>query len=109
MIIILERKATKEEIEKASEEFDSYIKVVADIKKEIIAIGGKFHADAEKILIENGSAQKNLWGGGFDLSSGKIDMQAIINIRPGEGNDSMEILDPDIRKVFTKVTENLLK
>ena len=109
MIIILEKKATKEEIKKASEEFKTYIKIVADVEKEVVAIGGKFHADAEKVLLENGSEQKNLWGGGIDLTSGKIDMQAIINIRPGVGNDSMEILDPEIRRLFSGVTEKLLK
>lgn len=109
MIVILKKKATKEQIIKASEEFKTYIKIVADIEKEIVAIGGKFHADAEKILLENGSLQDNLWGGGLDLLSGKTDMQAIINIRPSKNNDSMEILDPKIRDGFNRITEKFLK
>jgi Protein of unknown function (DUF5674) len=109
MIIVLTNKATEEDIKKASKEFKSYIKVVADIEKSVAAIGGKFHADTEKILIENGSIQNSLWGGGYDLYSKKVDMQAIINIRPKTGNDSMEILDPEIRKLFTKIVERLFK
>lgn len=109
MIIVLKDKATKDQIDEASREFLTYIKVVIDIKREIASIGGKFHADAEKILLEDGSKQDDLWGGGLDLKSGKFDMQAIINIRPGQENDSMEILDSDIRKKFIKIAEKLLK
>ena len=109
MIIIVNKSATSNEIEKAKEEFGDYIKIVVDIEKEIAAIGGKFHTDAEKLLIENGSAQKNLWGGGFDISTKKIDTQAIINIRPSQGNDSMEILDPNIRTNFLKIAIKLIR
>ena len=109
MIIILTEKATKEDLKSATKEFGDYIKIVADLEKEIVAIGEKFHADAEKVLIENGSEQKNLWGGGLDLHSGRVDFQAIINIRPNQNNDSMEILDPEIRKVFQQISEKFLK
>ena len=109
MIIVLNKKATKEQIQKASEELETYIKVVVDVKKNIGAIGGKFHADAEKILLREGSLQRDLWGGGLDLKSGKFDMQAIINIRPEQRNDSMEILDPVFRKRFLEISEKLLK
>lgn len=109
MIIVLTRKASKEDIEKAKEEFGNYIKAVVDIEKRVIAIGSRFHADAEKILIEDGSIQQNLWGGGFDPITGKIDFQAIINIRPKQNNDSMEILDQNIRKMFESIAEDFLK
>ena len=107
--MVLINKATEKQIREASEEFVTYLKIVVDVEKEIAAIGGKFHADAEKMLLENGSKQNNLWGGGLDLKSGKFDMQAIINIRPEQGNDSMEILDPDVRKKFIAVAEKFLK
>jgi len=109
MIVYLEKPATKEEIKKASEEFGDYIKIVLDIRKEVAVIGGKLHADGEKVLIEKGSTQKDIWGGGFDLATGLIDSQAIINIRPQDENDSMEILDPEIRKKFLDIVEKFLK
>lgn len=108
MVLYLERKATKEDIRNASQEFGDYIKIVVDIERGVIAIGGKLHADAEKILIRTGSPQRNLWGGGLDLNSKKIDTQAIINLRPRQGNDSMEILDPEIRKKFIEIAEHFL-
>lgn len=58
MIVILTKKATEDEIKRAKEEFANYIKVVADIENKIAAVGGGFHAGAEKLLIENGSMQK---------------------------------------------------
>ena len=50
MIIVLSKEASKEDIQNAKKEFGNYIKVVADTEKSIVAIGGKYHADAEKIL-----------------------------------------------------------
>jgi len=109
MIVILTKKASESDLEKAREDFGNYIKAVVDIKKNIVAIGGRFHADAEKMLIENGSIQQNLWGGGFDPVTGKVDFQAIINIRPKQDNDSMEILDQNIRKAFESIIKRFLK
>lgn len=108
MVIILNQKAIKEDIAKASEEFGDYIKIVADIEKEIVAIGGKLHADSEKKLLESGSAQKNIWGGGLDLETKIFDTQAMINIRPLDHNNSMEILSPKIRDKFLKICSRLL-
>lgn len=108
MIIILEKKATEEDLKKASEEFGDYIKIVADIEKEIIAIGGKLHSDAERLLLEAGSNQKNLWGGGLDLANKELDTQAMINIRPLEKNDNMEILDIKVRDKFLKICRKLI-
>jgi len=104
-IVVIDKEVGKEDIKKASEEYVLYIKIVVDIESRIIAIGGQWHADAENILIENGSTQKSLWGGGIDLSSKEIDYNALINIRPQQGNDSMEILDKEIKRKFEKIVK----
>lgn len=109
MIVILKKRASKDDIKKALEEFEDYFKIVVDLEKEIIAIGGKLHSDAEKLLIENGSVQKNIWGGGYDTKTKNFDTQAMINIRPKENNDNMEILDWEIRDKFKKIAKRLLK
>lgn len=108
VITILTRKATKEEIKKASEEFGDYIKIVLDLEKERAAIGGRLHTDIEKVLLESGSVQKDLWGGGLDLANKTFDTQAMINIRPFENNDNMEILDPQTRKKFLEICNKLI-
>jgi hypothetical protein len=61
MIVYLDKKATNEDFNKAKENFGDYIKVVVDIKKEVLLMGMKIHADGEKILLEKGSKNENLW------------------------------------------------
>lgn len=108
MIILLEKPATEDDIKKASEELGDYIKIIVDIVRYKVAIGGELHADAEKLMIEQGSKQKDIWGGGIDLATKKLFTNAMINIRPNQGNDSMEILDQDARQVFLEVARQHL-
>jgi hypothetical protein len=106
MLIILDKKVTKEQLKKASEDLDAYIKFVIDIEREILTIGGKRHFEGEKLLLENGSKQENLWGGGIDLESDSLDFDAIINIRPRQDNPSKEILSKNIREKVKQILVN---
>lgn len=108
-VVVLERKPTSEQLKEMKKEFGSYIKLAVDVRKEILAGGGKLHADCEKILLERGSSQKDIWGGGYDLETGDIDCVAIINIRPVQQNPSEEILDKNIRVGFFQVVEGIFK
>jgi len=42
--------------------FGSLVKAVVDINREIMAIGGELHADEERLLLDEGSRQQDLWG-----------------------------------------------
>ena len=42
--------------------FKDMVKLVVDIRRGVVAVGGELHADAEQLLLEQGSAQANLWG-----------------------------------------------
>lgn len=108
MIIILTKKATEEQIKKMCYEFGSYIKVVVDIKKEILAGGATMHYDEEQMLLEYGCKQDNLWGGGIDFATGTIDYNSMINVRPNQENSSRDILSQEIRDKFKIVVEKLL-
>lgn len=77
------------------------VKGVADIKRGVIALGGEWHMDANVVLIADGSAQKDVWG--FNLYPDKtgddaLEYISLINIRPAQGNRSMEVEDTDIQK-----------
>ena len=109
MILIIRQKATEEEIKKMAQDFDGYIKVVVDITREILAGGGKIHADAEQMLLTDGSKQEDLWGGGLDLESGEIDYSSMINIRPSQQNHSREVINVGIRESFEEIVKRLLK
>lgn len=94
----------------AQSTFGEMAKAVVDIEKEVIAIGGELHADAEALLLEQGSKQADLWG--INLYPGKtkdmIEYTSLINIRPSVENFSQEIKDPTIRKRIENIVNNML-
>ena len=82
------------------------VKGVADIKTGLVALGGEWHMDANKRLIEEGSQQQNLWG--FNLYQNEkgdaaIEYNSLINIRPAQGNRSMEITNEETKIAVRKV------
>lgn len=102
MVILVGEKVSDEQIKLAAEDyFGEYIKIVVDIESGAMTIGGEWYADGEKVLLANGSHQKDLWGGGLRLANKQIDFNSLINTRPGF-NKSQEILDPKIREIFEK-------
>ena len=109
MIITKREPYSKEEVEKLKELFDPYIKTVIDVRKKICSAGCDRHFDSEKLLLEQGSKQSDLWGGGIDLETITIDCNSMINIRPKEGNTSNEIQNAKIRKEFEESTKHFFK
>jgi len=109
VIITKSEPFTKEEIKKLSEQFEFYIKTVIDIKKEICSAGCDRHFDSEKILLENGSKQSDIWGGGVDLETKVTDFNSFINIRPTGNNTSNEIQNDKIRSKYEKLTKHFFK
>lgn len=109
MIITKNTPYTKEEIKKLRELFDVYIKTVIDIKRKVCSAGCDRHFDSEKILLDQGSKQEDLWGGGIDLETKIIDCNSMINIRPQQGNMSNEIQDTTTRQEFDKLTKYFFK
>ena len=112
MIKIYKEKISKAEIGRfLGNPFSDMIKFVVDVKKEIAAMGGELHSDAEALLLENGSAQANLWGGNFypgNLRENQLEYSSLINIRPSVGNRSMEVKDEKIRAKMHEVLRKLL-
>lgn len=97
--------ATESKITQAKKDLGGYLKITIDLENKKAVIGGKMHMDGEKMLLEKGFHQGDIWGGGFDGESGQIDYNSIINLRPHAGNFSEEIILPEVRKKF----ENLVK
>ena len=104
-ILLVDKIPTAQMMTELKKDFGDYIKLVADLSKNRLYGGGKMHAEAEAILLNEGSHQKDIWGGGVDLISKSTDLVALINIRPGDGNDSMEIIDPKRRKKFSALVK----
>lgn len=105
-MIFCTEKLAAEEIRNLKEQFGPYVKVTADIDKGWVVVGGELHADGEKLLLDKGSQQDNIWGGGVDLENRLVDATAVLNLRPKLGNESLEIIDPARRKAFISLIKN---
>lgn len=98
--------------EMASSQFIDMIKAVVDIDLEIMAVGGSLHADEEKLLLENGSLQQNLWGINiyFDVEpEDRIEFDSMINIRPSQGNKSRSVEDLNNQRKIISITNKLIQ
>ena len=91
--------------------FGDMVKYVVDVRQRILAIGGELHADAEQLLLERGSQQADLWGANYYPGRGRdacVEFTALINIRPAQGNRSMELSDPALRAALREITFALI-
>jgi hypothetical protein len=100
-IEIVSKKISNTELKKLAEEFyENMVKAVVDVQREIMAIGGEMHADAEGVLLGEGSKRADLWGVNLYLDRPEADRIAytsMINVRPRAGNSGMEVEDKALR------------
>jgi hypothetical protein len=66
------------------------------------------HADCEGTLLEDGSRQQDVWGADWNPQIHDVEFQSLINIRPGQNNPSMEVLDESRRARIREIVERLL-
>ena len=97
----------------AKNTFGDMVKCVADVRRNLLAIDADLHADLERLLLEDGSNQENLWG--FNLwveEEGEdfVEFDSLINIRAWQGNPSRDVLNQEIRDAIKKiVADNILE
>jgi hypothetical protein len=112
MIVILHDKISQNQLKQLCEvHFGTWVKFVADINKEILAVGGELHADGEAQLIESGSDQPDLWGGNFypwKEPDERLEFTSFINIRPVDENTGMEVMEPKTREKIKDLAELFL-
>ena len=100
-IKIINKKIAESELREIAKEFyGEMVKGVVDIEREILAMGGEYHMDANNILIEKGSKQRNIWGFNwyFDKNENeRIEYVSLINIRPKQNNRTMEVQSIPLR------------
>ena len=107
-IVIVRERIDSDELERlVLLYFEDMVKYVVDVERGVVGLGGEMHADAEQLLLENGSRQADLWGANYYPGRGRdgcIEYTALINIRPAQGNRSMEIQDPALRQRVRDLT-----
>ncbi|MEK7596425.1 MAG: DUF5674 family protein [Patescibacteria group bacterium] len=106
-IKIIDKKITESELREIAKDFYvDMIKGVVDIEREILAVGGEYHMDANTILVESGSKQQNIWGFNWYFNKTgdeRIGYISLINIRPGQGNKTMEVQDASLRDIMKRI------
>jgi hypothetical protein len=107
LIIIIEQRATIEQIEQMLQEHKFYLKVVVDIERRILAGGGEMHYDCEQALLDYGSKQQDIWAAAHIPSTGRMTFDSMVNLRPRQ-NRSMEILDATIRERVAQIIMEFL-
>ena len=86
----------------------TYVKLAVDTRREVLAGGGALHADCETALLADGSEQADIWGADWNPLTQEVTFEALINIRPRQGNRSMVIQDPSLREHITTIVKGLL-
>ena len=111
-ILILEQRIDRDTLRRLVQRgFGDMVKLVADIGRGVIAIGGELHADAEQVLLEAGSRQDDLWGANYYPGRGRdgcVEFTSLINISPARGNRGMEIGDDVLRDRIRALTNRLI-
>ncbi len=108
MIYLLSQKATPQQINEMLEIYPRLIKIAVDIRAKTLAGGGEMHADCERILLDHGSEQDDIWGANWYPGEQRVEYEALINIRPRLGNRSMIIQSEEIRQFISQVTQAIL-
>jgi hypothetical protein len=98
--------------EMAAASFGDMVKAVVDIKLKLLALGGGLHSDEEAALMEQGSAQQDLWGINIypeQPRSEWIEFDSMINIRPRMGNRSRGVEDAGSRQLIITIVDSLIQ
>ncbi len=109
---ILEHPISRKELSSiADNSFGDFVKCVCDTKLGRLAIDAELHSDLERLLLENGSEQEDLWG--FNLypeETGEdfIEYDSLINIRSWQGNPSRDVLKEEIRKAIRDTVDKFI-
>ena len=111
MIIIKEPININDIIEMANNRYGDMVKAVADVRRELVTVDSDLHSDLETLLLEDGSAQEDLWGYNiYPELDGKdfIEFDSLINIRPRQNNFSRDVEDVQIQKAIIAITNKYI-
>lgn len=95
----------------AENQFGDFVKIVVDIQKEILAVGGDLHADEEAMLLSQGSQQDDLWGINLYFNKSpddRIEFDSMINVRPRQGNRSRSVESQEIQMKIRDIVGKMI-
>lgn len=92
--------------------YGDMIKGAVDVEKEILALGGEYHMDANVRLVEHGSVQRAIWGFNIHLNRPReewIECTSLINIRPAQSNRGMLIEEPKLQEKMREIINKKIR
>lgn len=95
----------------AQARFGDMCKAAVDIRRCVMALGGELHSDEEAVLLEDGSAQSDIWGINLypaETDDEWIEFDSMINVRPSANNRSRGVEDPLLRARIRRAVESLI-
>lgn len=108
---IIIQPVSRERFSEHADVFGDMVKVVVDVERGILALGGEMHVDEEQLLLEHGSKQADLWGANVYVerpATDRLEYRSMINIRPRQGNRDQLVQDPAVRDAMRRVIDRLI-
>lgn len=99
-ILVIREQVTPAQLRQMLEEYasDEYVKLAVDLEQGILAGGGEWHADCEAVLLELDCDHSSIWGAGWLWQTQQVTFDSLINIRPKQGNRTLELEDLKLRE-----------
>jgi hypothetical protein len=106
---IIQEKVTPQQLRELLEEHqaDEYVKLAVDLETSLVAGGGEWHADCEALLLEQDCNGNQIWGAGWLWKTQEVTFDSLINIRPTQGNRTLELQDPVLRQQIHAIVTQL--
>lgn len=111
-VVIIRKPIARRELKNHLLPGSALVKAVVDTEKNIMAVGGEMHADEEQALLEDGSAQGNLWGINlYPDAKGDdwLEFDSLINLRPIDSNRTRGVEDPQRQRNIRAVVASLVR
>ncbi len=110
---ILHDPIKKENLATSEVVFDeAMVKGVVDVERGLLAIDADLHADLERMLLEDGSRQDDVWGINLwfeDDGEDFVEFDSMINVRPRQGNRSRSVEDPALCQQITEIVQKWIQ
>lgn len=111
-MVILEKAISRRELSELAQNFyGDMIKGVVDVDRQILALDAELHSDLERLLLEDGSQQENLWG--INLypevdDEDFLEFDSLINIRPRQNNRSRYVENESVREQISVIVNKFI-
>jgi len=92
--------------------FGDMVKGVVDLRRSVLLLDADMHADQEAVLLEEGSAQADLWGINLYPDAADADwleFDSMINLRPSAGNRTRGVDDAATREAIAALVGRLIR